>query len=61
MGQNLGEVIKGIVAPQINPKSFGTFEKQVPAPFDPENPRLKSLFGAEIGLARSSGLVVFLF
>ena len=43
------EDIKEIVAPEINPKSFGTFEKQAPALFDPEIPRLKSLFGAEIG------------
>ena len=48
------EDIKEIVAPEINPKSFGTFEKQAPSPLDPEIPRLKSLFGTEIGLGRSS-------
>ena len=30
MAWNLGEDIKGILTPEIGPKSFGTFEKQAP-------------------------------
>ena len=37
------EDIKGIVAPEIGPKSFGTFEKQAPGLWDARDLRFTGL------------------